>query len=95
MECVNLRARAGVAVEAPALPEWPGGGPAQPVSEHRAYFPETGETTLPVYRRAALAPEQVLKGPALVEDPWATTLVYPGQTAVLDRFGNLLLEVAR
>ena len=32
---------------------------------------------------------QPIKGPALVEDPWATTLVYPGQTGVLDRLGNL------
>jgi len=36
-----------------------------------------------------------VKGPALVEDPWATALVYPGQTAVLDRFGNLVIEILR
>ena len=48
---------------------------------------------LPVYRRADVAPEHPFRGPALVEDPWATTLVYPGQGAVLDRFGHLHLEV--
>ena len=95
MECVNLRLRASVAVEAARFPEWPGAGPAAPVGEQRAYFAEGGETALPVYRRGDLAPEQPLKGPALVEDPWATTLVYPGQTGVLDRFGNVIIEVAR
>jgi N-methylhydantoinase A len=95
MECVNLRLRAWADVDAPALPEWPGQGPAVPAAETAAFFPETGRTPLPVYRRADLAPEHPVKGPALVEDPWATTLVYPGQSAVLDRFGNLVLEVAR
>ncbi len=95
MECVNLRVRAAVPVEVARFPEWPGRGAANPGGEHRAYFPETGETPLPVYRRADLAAEQVLKGPALVEDPWATTLVYPGQSGTLDRFGNLIIEAAK
>ncbi|HLE43976.1 MAG TPA: hypothetical protein VJB36_08170, partial [Methylomirabilota bacterium] len=90
-----LRLRASVAVEAARFPEWPGAGPAAPVGEQRAYFAEGGETALPVYRRGDLAPEQPLKGPALVEDPWATTLVYPGQTGTLDRYGNVVIEMAR
>jgi N-methylhydantoinase A len=94
MECVNLRVRAFVPSDAARLPDWPGRGPAVPSAEQRAYFPELGETSLPIYRRADLAPEHPLKGPALLEDPWATTLVYPGQTAVLDRFGNVLIEPA-
>ena len=44
---------------------------------------------LPVYRREDLPPEHPVKGPALIEDPWATTLVYPSHTALLDRAGNL------
>jgi N-methylhydantoinase A len=95
MECVNLRVRAAVDVAAARLPEWPGGGASTPHADGPAYFPETGTTTLPAYRRGDLAPEQRLKGPALVEDPWATTLVYPGQSAVLDRFGNLVIEISR
>ena len=76
------------------LPDWPGRGSAVPSGEQRAYFPEVGETSLPIYQRAGLAPEHPLRGPALLEDPWATTLVYPGQTAVLDRFGNVLIDPA-
>jgi N-methylhydantoinase A len=89
VECVNLRIRAGVEAAEARLPEWPATGTGQPFAEHEAYFPETGPTTLPVYRRADLPPEHPVKGPALIEDPWATTLVYPGQTGVLDRTGNL------
>ncbi len=89
VECVNLRAGAAVTGEAVRLPEWDGAGGGQPFAEHEAHFPETGATALPVFRRADLVPAQPLKGPALIEDPWATTLVYPGHGAVLDRLGNL------
>jgi N-methylhydantoinase A len=89
VECVNLRIRAGVEAGEARLPDWPAAGSGQPFAEHEAYFPETGATALPVYRRADLPPEHPVKGPALIEDPWATTLVYPGQTGLLDRTGNL------
>ncbi len=89
VECVNLRVRAAVEAAGARLPEWPTTGRAQPFSEHEAYLPETGRTALPVYRREDVPPEHPLKGPALIEDPWATTLVYPGHTSVLDRAGNL------
>jgi N-methylhydantoinase A len=89
VECVNLRIRAGIEAGEARLPEWPATGSGQPFAEHEAYFPETGPTALPVYRRADLPPEHPIKGPALIEDPWATTLVYPGQTGRLDRTGNL------
>ena len=89
VECVNLRVRAGVAAAEVRLPEWPTKGTGQPFTEHEAYFPETGLTALPVYRREDVPAEHPVKGPALIEDPWATTLVYPGQTGLLDRAGNL------
>jgi N-methylhydantoinase A len=88
-ECVNLRVRAGVEAVGARLPEWPATGTGQPFAEHEAYFPETGSTVLPVYRREDLPPDQPVMGPALIEDPWATTLVYPSHTARLDRAGNL------
>jgi N-methylhydantoinase A len=89
VECVNLRVRAGVEAVRARMPEWPVTGSGLPFAEHEAYFPENGSTTLPVFRREDLPPEYPVKGPALIEDPWATTLVYPGHTARLDRAGNL------
>jgi N-methylhydantoinase A len=94
VECVNLRVRAGVEAAGARLPEWPTTGRAQPFAEHEAYLPETGLTALPVYRREDLPPEHPVKGPALIEDPWATTLVYPGHTSLLDRAGNLWMGAA-
>ena len=45
------------------------------------------------YERATLPAGQVVTGPALIEDAWSTTLVYPRQRARADRLGNLLIEV--
>jgi hypothetical protein len=32
-------------------------------------------------------------GPALIEDAWSTTVVYPGQRGAADPLGNLVLEI--
>jgi N-methylhydantoinase A len=47
-----------------------------------------------VYDRDLLPAGATLPGPALIEEPTATTLVLPGQTAKIDRFGLLLIEAA-
>ena len=48
---------------------------------------------MPRYERGALAPDHPVVGPALVEDEWSTTIVYPGMRCVADRLGNLVIEV--
>ena len=46
----------------------------------------------PVYARTALPVGTPFPGPAVVAEMSATTLVLPGQTARIDRWGNLLVE---
>ncbi|HXG16013.1 MAG TPA: hydantoinase/oxoprolinase family protein [Calidithermus sp.] len=92
VECVNLR----VVARAPEpWTEWPEVVPErrdQVTGEGRAWFAETGEVALPRYDRAALEPGRTVPGPALIQDEWSTTIVYPGQRATADRLGNLLIE---
>ena len=47
-----------------------------------------------VWDRLALPVGAVIAGPAVLEQPDATVLIEPGQQARVDRFGNLVLEVA-
>jgi N-methylhydantoinase A len=94
LECVNLRITASVpGVAMPAAPP-AATAPAEVAGRHLAYFPETGEVSLPRYERAALGSGQVISGPALIEDEWSTTLVYPGQRGLADSAGHLVIEVA-
>ncbi len=93
VECVNLRAVARVPDVAVALSPFEPSGTPGVIGEQRAHFPGLGEVALPRYDRAALAPGVTVKGPALIEDEWSTTLVYPGQRCAADRLGNLAIEV--
>ena len=45
-----------------------------------------------VFARLALPAGATIAGPAVLEQPDTTILVLPGQTASVDRFGNLLVE---
>ena len=92
VECVNLRVVArvddGVAKLAPVKPS---AGDAR-TGEQRGYFAEAGDVVLRRYDRTHLGPGRTIRGPALIEDEWSTTLVAPGQRGAADRFGNLVIE---
>jgi N-methylhydantoinase A len=62
------------------------------LGEQRAHFPGVGDVALPRYDRGALMPERPIAGPALIEDEWSTTLIYPGQRCADDQLGNLVIE---
>jgi len=105
VECVNLRvtaqlAQAGLRSDSPPLPqrgrgegEGAEGERAAPVGTQRAYFPETGEITMPRHDREALGPGALVSGPAVIEDEWSTIVVYPGQRAAADARGHLVLDL--
>jgi N-methylhydantoinase A len=46
----------------------------------------------PVYWRADLAPDDVVRGPAVIEEFGSTVPVHPGFGATVDRFGNLVVR---
>src|SRR5881397_4047560 len=92
VECVNLRVVARVRDTGVEPPDFGPVGDGESAGAQRAWFPETGEVRLPLYHRATLAAERPVLGPALIEDEWSTTLVYPGQRCAADRFGNLVIE---
>ena len=92
VECVNLRVVARVDDHVARLAAvTPARGDAR-AGEQRAYFAETGEVVLRRYDRTRLVPGRSLRGPAMIEDAWSTTLVGPGQRCAADRFGNLVIE---
>jgi N-methylhydantoinase A len=46
-----------------------------------------------VYQREALPVGFRFPGPAIVEQADTTTLIHPGQTAAVDRFANMVIEL--
>jgi N-methylhydantoinase A len=63
----------------------------RPVFVHAA----AGWAEADVYARAALPVGVRLAGPAIVNEMSATTLLLPGQTATVDAFGNIVVEIGR
>ncbi|GIX47848.1 MAG: methylhydantoinase [Candidatus Tectimicrobiota bacterium] len=95
VEIVTWKVTASAPPPALALPRLSPAPVAAPVGWRQAYVPESGGLVrCPVYARERLAAGAVLRGPALVEEQEATTLLLPGDVAEVDPWGNLLITVA-
>jgi N-methylhydantoinase A len=87
--------RPGVSVcrdGAPALPSRGSTvGKAQTGSRPVVFGRSSASVSTPLYWRPELAPDDVVEGPAVIEEYGATVPVHPGFVARVDRFGNLLV----
>ena len=90
-----LRVKA-VAVEVkPSLPKAPRKSHGNPrVGVRKAFFRGRYVAT-PVYAGPLLVPGQAIPGPAIVEEPFTTIVVYPGQRATIDPWGNYSITMGR
>jgi N-methylhydantoinase A len=61
-------------------------------AQRRVHFEEWMDT--PIFRRADLKSGMSVTGPAIIEQSDTTTVVEPGMTLRVDRFHNLIVEVA-
>ncbi|GGG32132.1 methylhydantoinase [Caldovatus sediminis] len=94
-EVVLVNARVAVVGRLPPMPapEAPAAAaPAAPVARRRILLADGGAAEAPVFDFAALAPDQRLDGPAIVESDTTTVLLLPGDAARMDARG--WLEVA-
>jgi len=66
--------------------------PPRPIETRTAFFGHFGMVEVRVYRRASLAPKAQITGPAILEEPTSTVVVYPGQRVTVDDFLNLEIE---
>ncbi|HET9050178.1 MAG TPA: hydantoinase/oxoprolinase family protein, partial [Candidatus Dormibacteraeota bacterium] len=93
IEWVNLRVTGIGPIARPKLRELPPGDgrPARALTARRTVIFGGAPHECAVYTRERIAPGDVARGPAIVEEYGATTVVYPGQRIEADRFGNLIL----
>jgi N-methylhydantoinase A len=61
-------------------------------SRRQAWFGGRFEDT-PVYDGEKIGHGHRIEGPAIVEERFTTIVIYPGQTAELDRFGNYVIAL--
>jgi N-methylhydantoinase A len=59
-----------------------------------AFFPEVGSVDVPVYFGVDLSPGAVIRGPAVIEEPTTTIVVYPSMTARIGGSDSYILETS-
>ena len=93
VEFVNYRVTGVGVIEKPELKaREEGQRRADPVGTRRACFPGAGRIETPVFERVALSPGTALSGPALIEEPGATVVLFPGHRLSVDRLGNMTVR---
>ncbi len=94
VECLNWKGRARVRLAHPpeqnAVAE--ASGDNTPVAHRSAYFGAAGRIDTPIYHGNALRQGAHIAGPAIIEEPTTTLVVYPGMSARLSGADNYLLE---
>ena len=78
--------------DAPVAPA-AGGAEPKPRDSQPVYFGADAPVATPVFERADFRSGLALAGPAVIEQLDATTLIYPGDRATVDRAGNLMIEL--
>jgi N-methylhydantoinase A len=53
---------------------------------------EEGRLPTKVYRRPAMPVDLTVQGPAIIEESSSTAVIHPGQSASIDRIGNLIIQ---
>ena len=98
VEAVNYRVRATVRVPKFSMKRYDRANApvdAAKIGEREVYYDRSsGMTLTPVYDRTLLDPGHEISGPAIIEQLDSTTVVYPGQHAVVDDYRNLIVSTA-
>lgn len=94
-EVVNLHLVATGSVQKPKLAELPASATTveAAVKEIRSvYFEEHGWIETRVFDRTALGAGAEVSGPAIVEEPTTSTIIYPEQKVEVDKYGSLIIH---
>lgn len=96
VECLNWKGRVAVRLPGVARGEvaaMPAPSTPKPHTERTTFFDDGRAVTAPIFIGGDLAPGAVIKGPAVIEEPTTTIVVYPGSTARVSAAGNFMLEL--
>jgi N-methylhydantoinase A len=95
VEFVNWKGRVSVRLrpEIVNLETVPAPTRASTQRRRAAFFGTGGAIESPVYRASELRPGASLDGPAIIEEPTTTIVVYPGMTATVSAVGHFIIRI--
>ena len=94
VEIVSMRIKLTGLLAKPPLPMVAASVPATAIGHRAVTFAKDLVLNTPIYRRADLHSGHALIGPAVIEQMDSTLLLFPGDHASADRWGNLVIDLA-
>src|SRR5262249_23045705 len=91
----GVRLKATLQEAKPALPRAPRKASGSARAGARKAFFGGRSVPAPVYDGPRLVPGQAILGPAIIEEPFTTVVVYPRQRATVDAFGNYVVTLGK
>lgn len=95
IELVSIKLKVRQKVEFVRPTELPEARQGRPTHTRRVVFDRIEPIETPIYERADLAKGQRIQGPAIIDQQDATTLIYPGDEAFVDQWGNIVIQLRR
>ena len=63
------------------------------IENRSVYYEQQGWVETPVFNRELLPVNEIVSGPAIVEEKAAVTVIYENQQLYLDDYGNIIIEM--
>jgi len=94
VECVNWKGRISIrSFEAPPAPAANKAAYTPDATTHRScFFGDAARVDTPIFRGETLNIGAEIAGPAIIEEPTTTIVVYPGMSARLSAAGDYILD---
>ena len=94
VELVNLRLASFGIIDKPFFPRVESGGSSLPqaIKDEKAVFFGGTFWNTSIFERELLPYREIMKGPAIVEEKGATTVIPPGWIGEVDDWGNIILK---
>src|SRR5262249_27153871 len=67
--------------------------PARPHAHRAVYFADLGRVSVPIYFGTTLAPGMRVDGPAIIEEPTTTIVIYPESVSRVTPLNNYLISI--
>ena len=94
VEIVSMRIKLTGVLAKPPLPMYEVSASATALGHRAVTFAKHEVLNTPIYRRDDLHSGQTLIGPAVIEQMDSTLLLFPADHASIDRWGNLIIDLA-
>ena len=95
VELVGMRVKLAGILSKPPLPKTKAGSGLKSIGSRRVSFGKNIWAETPIYRREAIPVEQNFEGPAVIEQMDSMLLIFPGDTAKIDGWGNLIIDLGQ